>query len=161
MRTTFLSRPFAASTESGLSLSVEPFLDLTPGVTDPRSVGFAVQRRWKVALRDQRALTRKDCGVYIQYVGFETAATSRTYAFHVMNAPDAARDFTVTVQAEAFRRDGLRIQDGPGICFARLDRELRGEAQHHCAQAHLIIGESDINEYLGQHYPQKEHRKKE
>jgi len=98
--------------------------------------------------------------MYIQYVGFETEASSRIYAFHVMNAPDAARDFTVTVQAEAFRRDGLKLQDGPGICFARLDRELRGEAQDCCAEAHLIIGERDIKEYLGQHYPQKEHAKK-
>ncbi|MGD0129272.1 MAG: hypothetical protein ABSF46_28440 [Terriglobia bacterium] len=59
--------------------------------------------------------------MYIQYVGFEVAASSRVYAFRVINAPDAARDFSVTVQSQAFRPDGLKIQDGPSICFARLD----------------------------------------
>ena len=64
---------------------------------------------------------RRSLGMYIQYVGFEVAASSRVYAFRVINAPDAARDFSVTVQSQAFRPDGLKIQDGPSICFARLD----------------------------------------
>lgn len=99
--------------------------------------------------------------MYIQYVGFETAPSSRIYAFHVTNAPEAARDFTVTVQTEAFRPDGLKLQDGPGICFARLDQELRGEGQDSRAADNLIIAERDVKEYLGQQYPQKRHGKKE
>jgi hypothetical protein len=98
--------------------------------------------------------------VYIQYVGFEVAASSRVYAFHVINAPDAARDFSVTVQSQAFRPDGLKIQDGPCICFERLDRELRGPAS--LVECHLMIGERDIKEYLEQHHAQSPHgRKKE
>jgi hypothetical protein len=98
--------------------------------------------------------------VYIQYVGFETAPSSRVYEFHVTNAPAEARDFTVTVQARAFRPDGLKLQDGPGICFARLDHELRGEAQDSRTEAHLMIRELDITEYLVQHHPPKVHGKK-
>ena len=93
--------------------------------------------------------------MYIQYVGFEVAASSRIYAFHVINAPDAARDFTVTVQSQAFRPDGLKLQDGPGICFARLDQELQGHTQESPAECHLMIGERDIKEYLEQHHPPK------
>jgi len=100
--------------------------------------------------------------VYIQYVGFEVAASSRVYAFHVINAPDAARDFTVTVQSQAFRPDGLKLQDGPDICFARLDQELRCHTQESPADCHLTIGERDIKAYLEQHHPQNSHgRKKE
>ena len=98
--------------------------------------------------------------MYIQYVGFETAASSRIYAFLVKNAPQATRDFTVTVQAEAFRPDGLKLQDGPGICFARLDQELRGEAEDSRVEAHLMIGERDIKDYLWRNHPRKEHGKK-
>jgi len=87
--------------------------------------------------------------MYIQYVGFEVAASSRVYAFRVINAPDAAREFSVTVQSQAFRPDGLKIQDGPCICFARLDKELRGPTSP--VESHLIIGERDITEYLEQH----------
>lgn len=99
--------------------------------------------------------------MYIQYLGFETVPSSRIYGFHVINAPGAVRDFTVTVQADAFRPDGLKLQDGPGICFARLDQELRALAQGSFAEAHLIIGERDIKEYLGQHPRQGAHGKKE
>ena len=73
--------------------------------------------------------------MYIQYVGFEIAASSRIYAFHVINAPEAARDFTVTVQSQAFRPGGLKLQDGPGICFARLDQELQRQAQESSARS--------------------------
>ena len=99
--------------------------------------------------------------MYIQYVGFEVAASSRVYAFHVINAPDAARDFTVTVQSQAFRPDGLKLQDGPGICFARLDQELQGQTRESPAERHLIIGECDIKDYLGKHHPPKALGKKE
>ena len=100
--------------------------------------------------------------MYVQYVGFEVAASSRVYAFHVINAPDAARDFTVTVQSQAFRPDGLKIQDGPGICFARLGKELLSHTQESPAGCHLMIGERDIKPYLEQHHPQNSHgRKKE
>ena len=96
--------------------------------------------------------------MYIQYVGFEVAASSRVYAFHVINAPDEARDFSVTVQSQAFRPDGLKLQDGPGICFARLDQELRGHTSP--VECHLMIGERDIKEYLEQHHAQNPQRRK-
>ena len=99
--------------------------------------------------------------MYIQYVGFDVAASSRIYAFHVIDAPGAPRDFTVTVQSEAFRPNGLKLQDGPGICFARLGQELQGQTQESLAERHLIIGECDIKEYLGKHPPQKAQGKKE
>jgi hypothetical protein len=52
-----------------LSRSERRFLDLTPDVTDTSSVGFEVQRRWKAAVRDQRACPRKDSGMDIEYMG--------------------------------------------------------------------------------------------
>jgi len=77
---------------------------------------------------DQRSQGQfEDFEMYIQYVGFDSAASSRIYAFHVIDAPHEARDFTVNVQFEAFRPDCLKLQDGPGICFARLAKELGGK----------------------------------
>jgi hypothetical protein len=99
--------------------------------------------------------------MYIQYVGFEIGSNTRVYGFHVINAPEAARDFTVTVQSHAFRPGGLKLQDGPGICFARLDQELQRHAQESPAGCDLIIGEGDIKDYLGKHDAPKSHGKKE
>jgi hypothetical protein len=99
--------------------------------------------------------------MYIQYVGFDVAASSRIYTFHVIDVPDATRDFTVEVQSEVFRPNRLKVQDGPGICFARVERELQGQTQETRAEAHLCIREQDITEYMERHHPQKPHAKKE
>ena len=92
--------------------------------------------------------------MYIQYVGFKAADSSRTYNFDVIDTKEV-REFTVKVQSEAFRPGCLRLQDGPGICFERLEQELEGETQASRAEAHLSLGERDINKYSEQHYPRK------
>jgi hypothetical protein len=97
--------------------------------------------------------------MYIQYLGFDSSAGSRIYSFHVIDAIDEARKFTVRVQAAGFRPDGLKLQDGPDICFARLGHELRRETPESRAEAHLNIGELDIKDYLEQHHTHKPKRK--
>jgi hypothetical protein len=98
--------------------------------------------------------------MYIQYVGFDTVTGSRTYSFHVIDAPQEARDFTVKVEAEAFRPDRLGLQDGPCISYARLVKELGGQTSESRAEACLSIGEGDIKDYLQEHNPKKPQAKK-
>jgi hypothetical protein len=98
--------------------------------------------------------------MYIQYVGFNVAASSRIYNFDVLDTHEEAREFTVKVQSEAFRPPRLKAQDGPGICFERLEEELEGATQESRAEAHLSIGEPDIQEYLEGHYPRRPLAKK-
>jgi CheY-like chemotaxis protein len=91
--------------------------------------------------------------MYIQYVGEDNSAGSRTYTFHVINPPQEARNFKVKVQFEEFNADRLKFQDGPGISSARLRRGLKEETQESPAEADLIIEEQDVREYRAQHYP--------
>jgi hypothetical protein len=91
----------------------------------------------------------------IQYVGFNVATSSRIYNFHVVEPPEKTREFMLEVQFEAFRSSPLKFQDGPGLCWTRLKRELDGETQILRAPACLCIGNKDIEEYLEQHYPPK------
>jgi len=93
--------------------------------------------------------------MHIQYVGFDNAVRSRIYAFHVIDSPLETREFTVKVQAGAFRAGSLKLQDGPGICFERLQRELEIETEESRAEALLNIEEMDIQEYRARHYPRK------
>ncbi len=90
--------------------------------------------------------------MYIQYVGFNVAANSRIYNFDVIDLKEA-RQFTVTLQSEAFHPACLKLQDGPNICFSRLKRELQGETQEARVEAHLSIAEEDIQNYLEQYSP--------
>jgi hypothetical protein len=91
--------------------------------------------------------------MYIQYRGFSLEATSRIYAYHVINSPQGVREITVDVQNDAFRSPSLRIQDGPGICYARLKQELDRETSESPVETHLSIGQSDIQEYVERTYP--------
>ena len=93
--------------------------------------------------------------MYIQYVGFEPAPSFRIYTFHVIDPPFEAREFTVKVLSEAFRPNRLSVQDGPGICYARLAQELRDQTPESHPGACLIIEERDITDYMEQHYPKK------
>jgi hypothetical protein len=96
--------------------------------------------------------------MHIQYVGFDLATSSRVYAFHVIDALDETREFTIKVQSEAFRAGCLKFQDGPGICFARLAKELQGETPESHVAAHLDIEAPDIQGYMERYYPQKHRR---
>jgi hypothetical protein len=93
--------------------------------------------------------------MHIQYVGFHHAFHSRIYAFHVIDSPTETREFTVQVESGAFRAGSLRFQDGPGVCFARLQREVEGETQGTRAEAHLRVGDQDVGAYRALHYPLK------
>jgi hypothetical protein len=99
--------------------------------------------------------------MYIQFVGFVVARGSRIYSFHVIDAPQEAREFTVQVNSDAFLPARLKLQDGPAICFARLEQELQGETRESPAAAHLSIREQDIREYLHRNCPHKQLTKKE
>jgi len=92
--------------------------------------------------------------MYIQYVGFNIAASARIYNFDVIDTQEA-REFTVAIRSAAFRPGSLKLHDGPGICYARLKSELDGETQESRAEAHLSLGKRDIQEYSEQHYPRK------
>ena len=92
--------------------------------------------------------------MYIQYVGCSVAASSRIYNYDVLDTKEK-REFSVQVESEAFHPSGLRLQDGPDICFARLKQALEGETQESRAEGHLSIRKRDVAEYLEQHYPRQ------
>jgi hypothetical protein len=91
--------------------------------------------------------------MYIQYAGFILETDARTYTFHVIDPPADAREFTVSVQAEAFRFPPFKFQDGPGICMVRLKQELGQETLESRAGVCLQIGQNDIREYVERNYP--------
>ena len=82
--------------------------------------------------------------MYIQYVGFNVATSSRIYDFDVIDTAEV-RKFSVKVQSDAFRPARLKLQDGPGICFALLKQELQGETPEARAAGPLELSESRIS----------------
>jgi hypothetical protein len=91
--------------------------------------------------------------MFIQFAGYDIEANSRIYNFDVMDPPREAREFTVEIESKMSRWRSLKFQDGPGICFERLRRELERETSELCATSHLQIGEQDVQEYLARQHP--------
>ncbi len=91
--------------------------------------------------------------MYIQYTGFKVAVNSRIYSFKVLDATKEPREFTVRIHSDTNLWNTLKLQDGPGICFERLERELGRETPAACAELNLRISEQDIHEFQARHYP--------
>lgn len=91
--------------------------------------------------------------MYIQYGGFTVSQNARIYNFQVLDLNRAPRAFTVKIQSDANHWAALKLQDGPGICFERLDQELGRETPAAAADLNLHISEQDIRKYLARHYP--------
>jgi hypothetical protein len=90
--------------------------------------------------------------VNVQYVGFQTKALVREYSFLVRRALDETSEFTLSILNEAFNSRRVRFQDAPGICSARLHRELAAFSNHP-PQSHYCISEAELDEYRGAHAP--------
>jgi hypothetical protein len=93
--------------------------------------------------------------MHIQYVDFIPSDGTRRYTFDVIDAVGKSREFSVIVPLEAFRRSGLRAQDGPGICYDRMVQALEEETEETRAVTPMQIKDQDIAEYLRKHYPRK------
>jgi ActR/RegA family two-component response regulator len=91
--------------------------------------------------------------IHIQYAGFEAVANSRVYSFRVLEATREPREFTVRIQSDTNHWACLKLQDGPGICFERLEQELGRERPRSYVAPTLEISEQDIREYMARHYP--------
>ncbi|MBI4463466.1 MAG: hypothetical protein HY647_02070 [Acidobacteria bacterium] len=91
----------------------------------------------------------------IQLERVTVSATSRTYQFMVIDGSGESRRFFVQVPLESFRAMSLKFQDGPQISSELLVQELDRETQQVHAEAHLNVGEPDIQKYLERHYPPK------
>jgi len=91
--------------------------------------------------------------MYIQYTGFKVEANSRIYTFQVLDPAKVQRAFTVRIPVDTRRWPELKIQDGPAICFERLEKELAAETPTASAEPEMSITEQDILEYVKRHSP--------
>lgn len=55
----------------------------------------------------------------IEYLDFQNVADMREYRFHVYG-PDSSIEFRLRIDLAAFRAAGVRIQDGPDVCYQKL-----------------------------------------
>jgi hypothetical protein len=91
-------------------------------------------------------------GPHVEYVGFKAREAAREYTLRVKQA-GGSDDFTLSIPNEAFISRRVRYQDGPDICFLRLQRELAALGGALPASTHLAITDEEIEEYRVAHAP--------
>lgn len=96
---------------------------------------------------------KMSANILVQYVGFESKAAVREYRFTVI-AKDTheARDFTFSIENEAFVSHRVRYQDAPSICSLKLHTELAAFANYP-AETHYRITGAELDSYREAHSP--------
>jgi hypothetical protein len=88
--------------------------------------------------------------ILMLYLGFESGGQGREYAFQVRYNAEDVRDFTLTIQNEAFTSHRARYQDAPDICSLKLRREIIANANLP-SNTNFAISNSELDEYRTGH----------
>jgi hypothetical protein len=87
----------------------------------------------------------------VQYVGFQSKPLFREYTFSVREGAEQ-REFTLSIENEAFSSRRARFQDGPNICSLRLRTELAC-AIPAIAPLHYQITGAELDDFRETHSP--------
>jgi hypothetical protein len=91
-------------------------------------------------------------------VGFAETAGAREYRLRIRQGAEA-HEFTVIVSHEAFLSHRLRYQDGPEVCFMKLQRALVDGAGALPTGA-LAVTEADLEAFKTAHAPKAKTRRR-
>ncbi len=95
----------------------------------------------------------------IEYLGFSSSDVARTYRLRVKDGAEFYA-FTIDIAHQAFIDHRVRYQDGPDICFLRLQREIAGSTGGF-AITHLTLSDVDLAEYREAHLPKPPQRRRQ
>ena len=85
-----------------------------------------------------------------EYVGFTVNATSRDYTLRVSRPDGGFRRFVVSIAKRAFLANRIGYQDGPAICFLKLERELESRGNENTA-SRMKVTNAELVEYRDSH----------
>jgi hypothetical protein len=86
----------------------------------------------------------------VQFVGFQNKERAREYTFTVRERETEPREFTITINNDAFDSRRVRYQDAPDICSHKLHRELAA-SENHPAKNHFRLSDEELDEYRVSH----------
>ncbi len=88
---------------------------------------------------------------HVEYVGSSAGAESRAYTLRVRLGA-TSQDYTLAIPNEAFLSRRVRYQDGPEICFLKVQSAL-ANAVDALLPARIEITDSDLEEYRAARAP--------
>lgn len=79
----------------------------------------------------------------------------RVYSYRVMASKSEPREFTLTIPNRAFQNKRVPYQDGAGICYRKLQRELLAETAEGPLQRSFVISDEELENHMETHRPAK------
>ena len=95
----------------------------------------------------------------VQYVGFRTTAAGREYTLCASGGLEP-RLFVLLIPGEAFVSHAVRFQDGPDLCFRRLQRELTADPDLLPGGGLVLTTEELLDYQQGRAQPANERRRR-
>jgi hypothetical protein len=89
---------------------------------------------------------------HVEYVGFTAGDGRREYTLRVRDAAGEALDVTFWIPNEAFLSRRVRYQDGPEICFLKMQRQLLA-CPDGSTPPSLEVTATELQEYQVAHAP--------
>ena len=85
-----------------------------------------------------------------EYVGFTVNETARIYTLRVSKPEGGFKSYAVSITNKAFLKNRIGYQDGPTICFLKLESELRdkGDAK---TSSKIHITDAELAEFRDSH----------
>lgn len=94
----------------------------------------------------------------VRFIGFRTTDSGREYTLSA-GGESEERLFVVLIPTAAFTTHAVRYQDGPDLCFQRLQRELVANPEL-IAGTDLVVTEDELADYRRLHSPHPAERKR-
>ncbi len=95
----------------------------------------------------------------VQYVGFRTTASGREYTLCATGGLEP-RLFVLLIPGDAFVSHTVRFQDGPDLCFRRLQRELTADPDLLPGGGLVLTREELLDYQEGRAQPANERRRR-
>jgi hypothetical protein len=86
----------------------------------------------------------------VEYVGFTTRGAHRVYTLRIRRAAEEPQDVTVLIPNASFLAKRVRYQDGPEICFLKLQKALLAVADGPLGKE-LAVDDADLEDYRTAH----------
>jgi hypothetical protein len=93
----------------------------------------------------------KDLVMQLKYLGVIPQTGYVEYGFRIENKDKSVRQIVLTIEDGFFRKNDLKLQEAPDLCYQRVLMDLDNEKADSCIPSRMPITALDIANYRGLH----------
>lgn len=94
---------------------------------------------------------------HVEYMGFKCLEDTREYRLRVHQGPSILGTVTMVIPNSAFLTKVVRYQDGPDLCFHKLQSVIAGSTD--VMPERIDVSAADLADYCAAHAPKPPNRR--